>query len=69
MKLYIKNMVCNRCILVVKQELEKLNLQTAQVTMGEVELAKVPSAQQLQQIDTRLKELGFELLDDKKENK
>ncbi len=67
MKIYIKNMVCNRCILVVKQELEKLNLQTAQVTMGEVELAKVPSAQQLQQIDTRLKELGFELLDDQKE--
>ena len=26
MKLYIKNMVCDRCILAVKHELEKLNI-------------------------------------------
>ena len=67
MKLYIKNMVCNRCVLVVKQELEKLKLQTAQVNMGEVELIKTPSSKQLQQLDTRLKLLGFELLDDQKQ--
>lgn len=57
-------MVCNRCIMVVKQELEKLSLHTAQVNMGEVELIKTPSSKQLQQLDTRLKQLGFELLDD-----
>ncbi len=67
MKLYIKNMVCNRCIIVVKQELEKLNLQTAQVNMGEVELIKIPSAKQLQELDTRLKQLGFELLDNERQ--
>ena len=69
MKLYIKNMVCNRCILVVKQEMEKLKLQTAQVNMGEVVLVKAPTVNQLQQLDTRLKELGFELLDDQKQKK
>jgi len=26
-RLYIKNMVCNRCILVVKDQLEKLGIQ------------------------------------------
>lgn len=64
MKLYIKNMVCNRCILVVKQELEKLNLQVVQVNMGEIELVKSIPSKQLLQLDTRLQELGFEILDD-----
>jgi pyrroline-5-carboxylate reductase len=38
MKLYIKNMVCNRCILVVKQEAEKLGLTPQKVILGELEL-------------------------------
>jgi AraC-like DNA-binding protein len=67
MKLYIKNMVCNRCIIVVKQELEKLKLKAANVSMGEVELEKTASAKQLSDFSTKLKELGFELLDDQKQ--
>lgn len=66
-RLYIKNMVCNRCILVVRQELEKLDLHAVQVSLGEVELAAAPGAQQLAQLTGRLEELGFELLDDKKQ--
>ncbi len=66
MKLYIKNMVCNRCIMVVKQELQKLKLQPAIVNLGEVELNKTPSEKQLMQLNDRLHELGFELLDDQK---
>ena len=38
MKLYIKNMVCARCKMVVKSEFEKLGLQTISVELGEVEL-------------------------------
>jgi AraC family transcriptional regulator len=67
MTLYIKNMVCNRCIMVVKQELEKMNLQANHVTMGEVELLKPATDKQLKTLDERLKELGFELLDDQKQ--
>ncbi|MBK9958902.1 MAG: AraC family transcriptional regulator [Chitinophagaceae bacterium] len=67
MKLYIKNMVCNRCIMVVKQELEKLKLLPALVSMGEVELSKPATDKQLQNLDERLKELGFELLDNQKQ--
>src|SRR5438067_9380057 len=66
-RLYIKNMVCNRCVLVVRQELEKMGLAPLQVTLGEVELAKQPDEQQLPVLTTRLQELGFELLDDKKQ--
>jgi AraC-like DNA-binding protein len=67
MKLYIKNMVCNRCVIVVKQELEKMKLRAANVSMGEVELAKPASAKQLSDFSVRLQELGFELLDDQKQ--
>lgn len=64
MHLYIKNMVCDRCILVVKQELEKLNLQYSSVTLGEVALAIEPSEKQLIQLKENLAVLGFEVLDD-----
>lgn len=64
--LYIKNMVCNRCITAVKQELENLNLPPVAISLGEVELAKSPSEKQLAQLKIRLEELGFELLDDSK---
>lgn len=67
MKLYIKNMVCNRCVMVVKQELEKMKLKIVNVSMGEVELVKPTSAKQLSDISVRLQELGFELLDDQKQ--
>ncbi|MBK8610352.1 MAG: AraC family transcriptional regulator [Chitinophagaceae bacterium] len=67
MRLYIKNMVCNRCIMVVKQELEKQKLLPAMVSMGEVELSKSATVKQLKVLDERLKELGFELLDDQKQ--
>lgn len=66
MKLYIKNMVCNRCIMVVKKELEELGLQPIEVELGEVTVTKELSATQKEQLNTRLLTLGFELMDDKK---
>jgi len=39
MKLFIKNMICNRCKIVVKSELEKLGLRPVAVDLSEVELA------------------------------
>jgi len=67
MDLYIKNMVCNRCILVVRQELEKLRLQFTQINMGEVKLVKPLSDTQLKILGKRLNELGFEVLDNQKQ--
>ena len=60
-------MVCNRCVMVVKQELEKLKLIPALVSMGEIELSKPATDKQLKNLNVRLNELGFELLDDQKQ--
>ena len=66
MKLYIKNMVCNRCKMVVKSELEKLGLQLLSVDLGEVETRLPISSTEKKDIEERLKSLGFELIEDKK---
>lgn len=64
MVLFIKNMVCNRCVMAVSQELEKLNQKTTRMNLGEVELQKEPTANNCQQLADRLNLLGFEILDD-----
>lgn len=59
-------MVCNRCIMVVSQELEKLQLPFSSISLGEVNMVEAPSPGQLKELGDNLKKLGFELLDDKK---
>lgn len=66
MDLFIKNMVCNRCILVVQQELEKLDMGFSHIDLGEVTLKETPEKEKLKVLGERLHGLGFELLDDKK---
>jgi len=66
MKLYIKNMVCSRCILVVKSKLLKLGLNPISVGLGEVELKENISKQQKEKLAKNLQLLGFELIDTKK---
>ena len=46
MKLYIKNMVCIRCKMVVKAELEKLGLHYIVVELGEAEIMESISEEQ-----------------------
>jgi YesN/AraC family two-component response regulator len=64
--LHIRNMVCPRCLKVVTEELEKLQLPPVDVQLGRVELASEPGAQQLEQLKQALLQNGFELLEDKK---
>lgn len=66
MKLVIKNMVCNRCILVIRQELKKVGLKASDISLGEVELVKEPAQKQLEIFRNNISLLGFELLDDSK---
>lgn len=67
MHLYIKNMVCNRCKIVVKAELEQLGFHPVHIGLGEVELAeKEIDKTRLQQLEIRLEAVGFELIDDRK---
>lgn len=65
--LYIKNMVCNRCIMVVQQELERQGLHPEKVSLGEVTIKedKLSETQQ-DKLDSALINLGFERIDDRK---
>ncbi len=63
-KLYIKNMVCPRCVKTVREELEKLNLTPVNVTLGEAELLEPPEKLDFDLINAVLKNEGFELLED-----
>ncbi len=65
--LYIKNMVCNRCKLVVKQMLEEVGLHPLEVQLGEVQLGETLEPGQVAHLEEKLEALGFELLDDKKQ--
>src|SRR5690606_488240 len=65
--LYVKNMVCNRCVLVVRQELERLGYTVDRISLGEVEIKKdTLSEDDLKRIDDSLTPLGFERIDDRK---
>lgn len=64
--LYIKNMVCNRCVMAVKQVAEKLRLNMVSVSMGKLELNQALIAEQEEQLRKELTDLGFEVLDDQK---
>jgi AraC-like DNA-binding protein len=66
LKLYIKNMVCIRCQMVVKDELEKLGLQYAYVKIGEADIKGEVQPEQLERLKTDLKKAGLVLLDNKK---
>lgn len=59
-------MVCNRCIMVVQNELEKLDLEFTNIKLGEVTLAKELSARERTLLEQELVPLGFEVIDDKK---
>lgn len=65
-KLYIKNMVCNRCIIVVQQELDKLGIGFSAIRLGEVDLAEKLQPEKSDAIRAALAAVGFELIDDRK---
>ncbi len=64
--LTIKNMVCNRCIKVVKEELEKLNLDVRSIILGEAIVGGEEKDLPMMEIKNVLAENGFELIEDKK---
>src|SRR5690554_1599399 len=65
-KIYVRNMVCNRCKMVVKAELENMGLMPLQVELGEVVFKKDISEDDKKKIDARLQEFGFALIDDRR---
>jgi AraC-like DNA-binding protein len=65
-KLYIKNMVCIRCQMVVRDELEKLGLNYTEVKIGEASIVGNMLPEQLDQLDAVLRKSGLQLMDNKK---
>ena len=67
LKLYIKNMVCDRCIMAVNTELINMNIEPKSISLGEIDLGdKELTTDQLTKLSVNLENLGFELIDDKK---
>lgn len=66
MKLYFKHMVCIRCKMIVKAELENLGLHYLKVELGEADIVEDITAAQIDELDTALRKSGIEVLESKK---
>ena len=70
MKIFIKNMVCSRCCLAVKDILTKMGLSSLSINLGEVDFAdyygKKLSDDIANLLSEELKALGFSILSNKK---
>lgn len=66
MKIFIKNMVCVRCKMIVRAELENLDLEVEDVQLGYAIIkGNLPKAKRIE-LDIALKKYQLELLEDKK---
>ena len=63
--IYVRNMVCQRCIKVVREILEKLDIEYQQVVLGEVQLKSSLSNNLRKKLKESLQKDGFDLLDDR----
>lgn len=63
-KLYIKNMVCPRCIDTVHDIFNDLNIETSSIDLGEVVTQVNITISQKEELETILRDKGFELLED-----
>jgi len=59
-------MVCPRCIMIVKQILDKLHIQFREIKLGEVILLERIGEEKTALLEEELKKVGFELINDKK---
>ncbi len=66
MILYIKHMVCDRCIMVVREQLEKAGLCPVSVRLGEAEFPGELTDEDVAKAKSVLEPLGFGFIDDKK---
>ncbi|SDM12345.1 AraC-type DNA-binding protein [Daejeonella rubra] len=66
MELFIKNMVCIRCKMIVKLELEKAGLTFDRLELGRVHITGTPGLDQLEEFRQGLINSGLELIKSKK---
>lgn len=56
-------MVCERCVMTVKDILHRHNIPFENVTLGEVDLTKKIPAEEIKKLQSSLKKVGFELIE------
>jgi AraC-like DNA-binding protein len=64
MKIFVKNMVCNRCISAVLAIFNEININVKSINLGEVETESEVSDKDLSTIENLLQEAGFERIKD-----
>lgn len=64
--IHIKNMVCSRCIWAVEEAFRSLKVSVLHIEMG-CAIVKIPNTDVIDSIDTKLRGLGFERLENKEE--
>ncbi|MDB5004640.1 MAG: AraC family transcriptional regulator [Mucilaginibacter sp.] len=66
MKLYVKNMVCRRCIMAVQKVFTDAGYEVQDIALGEVVTTQSLNDNNIEQLDKDLKKLGFEIIDNRK---
>lgn len=64
---YIKNMVCDRCIMAVRKTIEDIGLKPEEVKLGSATIEGSIDTDQRQKLREELQAIGFELLDDQRQ--
>ncbi|MGK6341239.1 helix-turn-helix domain-containing protein [Chryseobacterium sp. DT-3] len=64
MKIFIKNMVCNRCISAVEKIFNEAGIAVNSITLGEIETDTDVSAEKMLVIEKSLRDTGFERIKD-----
>jgi AraC-like DNA-binding protein len=65
MKIYVKNMACESCKVVVKEALEELDISPLKVELGEIETKEALSNDEKKELNTIINKAGLELLEKK----
>ncbi|MFV8225024.1 helix-turn-helix domain-containing protein [Christiangramia aquimixticola] len=64
-KLHIKNVVCQRCIMSIEAILDRLNIAFSEVNLGEAVLERELNQQELEQLRLELEKIGFEIIENR----
>lgn len=65
MKIYVKNMACESCKIVVKDALDELGISPIKVELGEIETKEELSDDEKKKLNNKINKAGLELLEKK----
>lgn len=65
MKIYVKNMACESCVIFVEDTLDGMGIPVVKIELGEIETKEDVSDNEKKELDNTLKKAGLELLEKK----